>query len=83
MYFLNKTFINPFQGIFLFLYPLKTSINYRIFDIFRIFRRYRNGKLAEMDWPISYPWSLSIPPENIKKIWFSDVFRGYRKRPVA
>ena len=29
--------------------------------------------------PISYHWSLSIPPENIKKS-FSD---GYRKRPVA
>ena len=30
--------------------------------------------------PISCYWFLSIPPENIR---FSDVCRGYRKRPVA
>ena len=29
------------------------------------------------------PRVLSIPPENIRKPWFSDVFRGYRKRPMA
>ena len=33
--------------------------------------------------PISNHWSLPIPPENIRKLWFSDVFKGYRKRPVA
>ena len=26
--------------------------------------------------PVSYHWSLSVPPENR----FSDVFRGYKKR---
>ena len=26
---------------------------------------------------------LSIPPKKSEKLWFSDVFRGYRKRPVA
>ena len=31
-------------------------------------------------YPISCHWSLSIPPENIRK---SDVFRRYRKRPMA
>ena len=35
-------------------------------------------------YPISCHWSLSIPPENIRKllVWFPDVFRGYRKRPA-
>ena len=28
-------------------------------------------------------WSLSKPPENIRILWFSDVFRGYKKRTVA
>ena len=31
-------------------------------------------------YPISCHCSLSIPLQNI---WFSDVFRGYRKRPIA
>ena len=35
-------------------------------------------------WPDSCHWCLSIPPENNRKnIWFSDAFRGYRKKPVA
>ena len=28
-------------------------------------------------------WSLSIPPEKIRKSLTYDVFRGYRKRPVG
>ena len=31
-------------------------------------------------YPISCHCSLSIPLQNI---WFSDVFRGYRKRPIT
>ena len=27
--------------------------------------------------------SLSIPPENIRKAMFSELFRRYRKTPVA
>ena len=26
---------------------------------------------------------LLYPPEDIENLWFSDVFRGYSKRPVA
>ena len=28
-------------------------------------------------------WSLSKAPENMKNLWFSDMVRSYRKRPVA
>ena len=39
--------------------------------------------VSNLGYPILCHWSLSIPPQNIKKLWLSDVFRGYRKRPVA
>ena len=29
--------------------------------------------------PILVQCHISIPPENVRKLWFSDVFRGYRK----
>ena len=32
---------------------------------------------------ISCHWSLSIPSENTRNQRFSDVFRGYKKRPKA
>ena len=28
-------------------------------------------------------WSISIPLKKSKKLWFSDVFRNHRKKPVA
>ena len=33
-------------------------------------------------WPISYHWSFLYPLETSVNLWFSDVFRGYRKTPV-
>ena len=33
--------------------------------------------------PISCHWSLSRPPENIRKPEVSDVFKGSKKRSVA
>ena len=32
---------------------------------------------------ISYLWSLSIPPKNMRKPKVSNAFRGYRKIPIA
>ena len=29
------------------------------------------------------PNSFSGPPENIRNLWFSDIFRGYRKKIIA
>ena len=42
----------------------------------------RSDKFAMIN-PVSYHWSLSIPPENIRKPDIFYVFRGYQKRPVA
>ena len=39
--------------------------------------------MTKVDLHISYHWSLSITPENIRQPLLSDVFRGSRKRPVA
>ena len=29
------------------------------------------------------PWALIVPPQNMRKTLVSDVFRGYRKKPVT
>ena len=29
------------------------------------------------------PNSFSVPPENIRNLWFSDISRGYRKKIIA
>ena len=43
----------------------------------------RHSQNFRSDKRISCHWSLSLPSENIRKTEVSDVFRGYRKRPIA
>ena len=41
------------------------------------------GQFFSNDLPISCHWSLSITPEFIKNLSYFDIFKGYRKKPVA
>ena len=59
-----------------FIVLLLSDHGVQLFTVFNSF----STESALLLYPISYHWSLSIPPGNL---WFSDVFRGYRKGPVA
>ena len=56
------------------------------FIINKITKAYAYYKVTKYDFRfsildfLSYYWSLSKPPENIRKLEFFYVFRGYEKR---
>ena len=47
-----------------------------ILQVWRLKDHDTSNSYQNLCWPISRQFSISIPPENIKNLWFSDVFRG-------
>ena len=61
----KQTSINPFQPMFHFYTPLKTSENRRFSDVFR---EYRSGILVENVLNISYSVSVTIKNCHLLKV---------------